>query len=295
MAGTREIQSRIKSIKDTMKITNAMYMISSTKLRKAKQALENTEPYFYSLQSAIARILRHVPEMTHPYFNKSEGIPENERKIGYIVVTADKGLAGAYNHNTIKLAEEHLKACKGEIKLYIVGQVGLHYFEKKGYSIDEHFQYTAQNPSMNRARNITEKILEEFMNGSLDEVYIIYTKMINASAAEAEIQQLLPFKKTDFHKMATGVMLEEIDMLPTPEDVISSIGPVYISGFVYGALVESYCSEQNSRVMAMQNATESAKDMLHKLSIEYNRVRQANITQEITEVISGVKAQQNKR
>lgn len=295
MAGTREIQSRIKSIKDTMKITNAMYMISSTKLRRAKQALENTEPYFYSLQSAMARILRHIPDIDHPYFDLRRDIAEENRKIGYILVTADKGLAGAYNHNAIRLAEELLKACYGKSRLYIVGQVGLHYFEKKGYSVDEHFQYTAQNPSMNRARNITEKITEDFMNGMLDEVHIIYTRMLNASAEETAVQQLLPLKKADFHEAMSGVPLEYIDMVPTPEDVISSIGPVYVSGFIYGALVESYCSEQNARVTSMQNATESAKDMLHKLSIEYNRVRQANITQEITEVISGVKAQQNKR
>jgi F-type H+-transporting ATPase subunit gamma len=177
MASTREIQSRIKSIQDTMKITNAMYMISSTKLRKAKSALENTEPYFYAMQSAIARILRHIPDVKHPFFNGREEIPKEERKIGYLVVTADKGLAGAYNHNIIKLAEQEIEKHKGISRLYVIGQLGVHYFEKKKWDVDMHFQYTAQDPSMNRARNIAEKLIEAYIEGDLDTIYIIYTIM----------------------------------------------------------------------------------------------------------------------
>ena len=184
MASTREIQSRIKSIKDTMKITNAMYMISSTKLRKAKAALENTEPYFYSLQQAISRVLRHIPNVKHPFFNGREEIPKDERKIGYLVITADKGLAGAYNHNVIKLAQQEIEKHKGISRLYVVGQLGVHYFEKKKWDVDMHFQYTAQNPSINRARNIAEKLIEDYLEERLDTIYIIYTRMENATTEE---------------------------------------------------------------------------------------------------------------
>ena len=131
MANAREILDRMKSIQDTMKITNAMYMISSSKLKKAKASLDETEPYFYSMQMAIGRILRHVPDMKSEFFNQRPEIKPEDRKVGYIVVTADKGLAGSYNHNIFKDVEECLKS-NSHAKLFVVGEMGRHYFEKKG-------------------------------------------------------------------------------------------------------------------------------------------------------------------
>ena len=172
MANAREIQSRMKSIQDTMKITNAMYMISSSKLKKAKDALAATEPYFFTLQMTIGRILRHMPDVHNVYLDERKHIEEIHRKKGYIVVTADKGLAGAYNHNVIKLAEEHLDESDSPL-LFAVGELGRHYFTKRHVPIEETFHYTLQNPSMNRARNIAERVLELYKEGKLDDVYII--------------------------------------------------------------------------------------------------------------------------
>ena len=143
MANIREIQSRINSVKDTMKITNAMYMISSSKMTHAKKKLADTEPYFYGLQGEISRILRHLPDLHHGYFSARENVPEGERKIGSIVITADKGLAGAYNHNIVKLEEEIL-ARPGIHKLFIVGELGRHYFAKRDVQIDTNFQCTGR-------------------------------------------------------------------------------------------------------------------------------------------------------
>ena len=162
MANIREIQSRINSVKDTMKITNAMYMISSSKLTQARKKLADTEPYFYALQGEISRILRHLPELHHSYFNKRENIPAEERKIGSIVITADKGLAGAYNHNIVKLEEEILSK-PGQHKLFVVGELGRHYFAKKDVDIDTNFRYTVQKPTMHRARDISAVILDQFI------------------------------------------------------------------------------------------------------------------------------------
>ena len=295
MANAKEIQDRMKSINDTLKITNAMYMISSSKLKKSKKMLSDTEPYFFTLQSEMSRILRHLPDIEDIYFKTNEEKKPEERMVGYIVITADKGLAGYYNHNVLKLAEEHLKAHKNN-KLFVLGELGRHYFEQRGIEIDKQFHYTVQNPTLNRARNIAEELLELYRKEELDEVYIIYTSMVNAIQEETQIRQLLPLKKASFNvKLPADIPMEELALKPSPEAVMDRIVPDYVVGFIYGALVESYSCEQNARMMAMEAATKSAKDMLHELDILYNRARQAAITQEITEVIAGAKAQKRKK
>lgn len=296
MANIREIQSRINSVKDTMKITNAMYMISSSKMTQARKKLADTEPYFYGLQGEISRILRHMPEMEHPYFDTRPKNEEGQRKIGSIVITADKGLAGAYNHNIIKQTEEILSK-PGQHKLFVVGELGRHYFAKRDVEIDTNFQYTVQKPTMHRARNIGWKVIRQFLEGELDEVYLIYTRMENSVQVDAETVKLLPLARSDFNemKMPLNMHREAIELYPSAESVMDSIVPNYVIGMVYGCLVEAYASEHNARMMAMKSATDSAESLIRELSIVYNRARQAAITQEITEVCSGAKAQKRKR
>ena len=160
MANAREIKSRISSVQDTMKITNAMYMISSSKMKKAKKILSDTEPYFYNMQGAIARILRHIPDIQHPFFSVRHLIPREERKIATIVVTGDKGMAGAYNHNITRMTEEIIASTPGYHKLYVLGMVGRQYFGKKDVDMDGSFRYTVQKPTMHRARLISEEAVD---------------------------------------------------------------------------------------------------------------------------------------
>ena len=295
MASAKEIQDRMRSIKDTLKITNAMYMISSSKLKKSKKMLADTEPYFYTLQSEMSRILRHLPDMNSIYFKTNAEIPERKRKAGYIVITADKGLAGSYNHNILKLAEEELEK-RDDYKLFVLGELGRHYFEQKGINIDKQFHFVVQDPSLSRARRIAEDLLKLYHENQLDELYIIYTTMVNAMQEEAQVAQLLPLKKTDFKiPVPIDIPLERLALKPSSEEVMDHIVPNYVVGFVYGALVEAFSCEQNARMMAMEGATNSAKQMLKELDIEYNRARQAAITQEITEVIAGAKSQKKKK
>lgn len=295
MASAKEIQDRMRSIKDTLKITNAMYMISSSKLKKSKKMLADTEPYFYTLQSEMSRILRHLPDMNSIYFKTNAEIPERKRKAGYIVITADKGLAGSYNHNILKLAEEELEK-RDDYKLCVLGELGRHYFEQKGINIDKQFHFVVQDPSLSRARRIAEDLLKLYHENQLDELYIIYTTMVNAMQEEAQVAQLLPLKKTDFKiPVPIDIPLEGLALKPSAEEVMDHIVPNYVVGFVYGALVEAFSCEQNARMMAMEGATNSAKQMLKELDIEYNRARQAAITQEITEVIAGAKSQKKKK
>lgn len=295
MASAKEIQDRMRSIKDTLKITNAMYMISSSKLKKSKKMLADTEPYFYTLQSEMSRILRHLPDMNSIYFKTNAEIPERKRKAGYIVITADKGLAGSYNHNILKLAEEELEK-RDDYKLFVLGELGRHYFEQKGINIDKQFHFVVQDPSLSRARRIAEDLLKLYHENQLDELYIIYTTMVNAMQEEAQVAQLLPLKKTDFKiPVPIDIPLEGLALKPSAEEVMDHIVPNYVVGFVYGALVEAFSCEQNARMMAMEGATNSAKQMLKELDIEYNRARQAAITQELTEVIAGAKSQKKKK
>lgn len=298
MANAKEIKERMSSIQETKKITNAMYLISSSKMRQAKKKLADTEPFFFAMREEIARILRHVPDMHSHFFDRREKKAPEERKVGCVVVTADKGLAGAYNHNVIREVETLLKE-PGQYKLFVLGELGRQYFKKReDIRLDTSFRYTVQDPTLYRARVIMSEIVDQFERGELDDVYIIYTQMVNAMQVETERLKLLPLARTDFalanRISLAGVYQEGMVLYPSAHSVMDSIVPNYISGMIYGCLVESYCSEQNSRMQAMQNATDSASKMLGELNITYNRVRQADITQELTEVIGGANAQKRK-
>lgn len=292
MAGLKEIQDRIRSVQDTRKITGAMYMISSTKMKKARHDLEKTEPYFYMLQATVERIMRHIPQMQHRYF---EDMEKKRTRIALLVITGDRGLAGAYNHNVLKLAQEFLDRTENEISLYVVGELGRQYFARQGIPLAENFKYTAQNPTFDRARWITEMLRTRYLADEIDEIQVIYTRMENSMYTKTEVKQLLPIQRPELPKHPADVYHEEFMLLPSPEVAVDTIVPNYLTGFVYGALVEAFCSEQNDRMLSMEAANGNADALLHDLSILYNRARQAAITQEITEVSSGARAQRRKR
>lgn len=295
MANIREIRERIASIQQILKITNAMYLISSSKLKKARKSLDATTPYFEKLQSTIESILEHTPHTRQLYFDRRQNVPENKRKKGYIVITADKGLCGSYNHNILKYTEQQLESSDPDnCYLFVMGHVGRMYFQnrmknkKQGY-VDGEFLYTTQNPTLYRAREIAELVLEKFEKKDLDEVYLIYTNMVNSSQFEPKTVQLLPFSRRHFGKSSDGTMkkLPKASFAPSPEEVMAYLIPNFAKGIIYGAMVEAFCCEQQARMTAMDSATNSAKDMIKDLSLLYNRARQAAITQEITEVVSG--------
>lgn len=286
MANMREIKTRINSVNEIMKITNAMYLISSSKLKKARKQLEATEPYFMGLQSTMRDILEHTPEFEHIYFDKRPEIPESERKISYIVFTSDKGLAGSFNHTMVKMAEEEMNKHKNT-SLFIVGQYGRAYFTGKKIMIDGEFLYTAQDPNFYRARSMAESMIELFKHGYTDEVRVIFTGMINPVKYAPQVLKLLPLERETFKHAPDEYKYGEADFTPSPQKVMDYLVPSYIRGLLYGVMVESFSSEQNARMTAMDAATASAKEMIRDLSLIYNRARQAAITQEITEVVSG--------
>lgn len=287
----KEIRTRIKSVQQTLKITNAMYLISSANLRKAKGKLDSTVPYFTKIYETIAHILHHSPQLEHPFFDQRTGL-ERERRVGCIVVSGDKGLAGAYSHNVLKLAEQRVKE-HPQVSLFMVGVVGRIYFQNRHVPIVEEFSYVAQNPTMRRAGEISDEVVQRFLDGELDEVRILYTEMVSPLRLEVREQKLLPLDRDSFpwqepEGEGEGYRME-VRYVPSEEAVLDNIIPNYVRGMIFGALVESYCSEQSARMTAMESASDNAKDMLKNLSLTYNRARQAAITQEITEVAGGAR------
>ena len=292
MAGITEIRTRMQSVQQTLKITNAMYLISSAKVKKARKQLADVEPYFDKLAKTVLDIFRHSPDLKHRFIEGHE-IPKENRKTGFIVVTGDKGLAGAYNHNVLRLAETYL-ARKKDPTLFLIGQMGRHYFEKKNIPIDAEFMYTAQDPTLERAQEIVNTMMDLYERGALDEVYLVFTHSYSAMRMEPEIIKLLPLDRA---MLSARRGLSEADQYrdvvryePSPEAVLDVLVPGVLRGYLFAALVESFCSEQNSRMTAMDSASESAREMLKTLSLEFNRARQGAITQEITEIAGGAEA-----
>ena len=292
MASITEIRSRMRSVEQTLKITNAMYLISSAKVKKARKQLSEVEPYFDRLAKTILDIFRHSPDLQHRYIEGHEK-PKEERKTGFVVITGDKGLAGAYNHNVLKLAESYL-ARKKDPTLFLIGQMGRPYFEKKHISIDGEFMYTAQDPTLERAREIVDTLVGLFEQGALDDIYLVFTHTYSAMRMEPEIIKLLPLDRA---MLSARRGLSEADQYrdvvryePSKEAVLDVLVPGVLKGYMFAALVESFCSEQNARMTAMDTASDSAKEMLSSLSLEFNRARQGAITQEITEIAGGAAA-----
>ena len=293
MAGTKEIKAHIASIQETRKITSAMYLIASTKLRRARQELDNTRPYFQALRGEIRRIFRAASNIDSPYFYPAGGETAKSGAYGCLVITADKGLAGSYNQNAIreamKLLEQHPNT-----KLFVVGEYGRRFFSHRHIPIEHSFLYTAQNPTMARAREISALLLDRFDQGDLQKIFIVYTDMASAVSFQARSTRLLPFHRTHFSvEEEETAVTEPFEFLPDPRAVLDSMMPSYVSGFIYSALIDSFCCEQNARMAAMDSANQNAEKLLGELSLEFNRVRQAGITQEITEVSAGAKAQKN--
>ena len=295
MANTKEIKNRIGSVKNTQKITNAMYLISSTKMRKAKEELERTRPYFDMQEHEIRRIFQSEIDITSRYFYPKTGRKPAET-YAYLIITADKGLAGAYNHNVLKLAEEEMAKHK-KTKMYVVGEYGRRYFQRRGYEMEQSFLYTAQNPTFTRAREISSILLEQYDQKNIDEIRVIYSDMESEFLTTVKMMRLLPFDRREFWTKQEEKNEKDIhyEFSPTVDDVLNRVIPGYVAGSIYGALVDSFSAEQNARMTAMDSANKNAETLLAELQVQYNRVRQAAITQEITEVAAGAKAQKKKR
>ena len=300
MASSKELANRIKGIKDTKKITNAMYLISSTKMHRCRSSFEKTNIFFKTLKDEAAAIACSMDEINSIYFSDIEIDEDNtDEAWGILVITADKGLAGAYNQNVIKETMKITSAHKNS-RLFVVGEYGRHYFMSHGMDIEEDFLFTAQDPSMNRARDITGHIMELYDSGDLKKVYIVYTDFKNGLESRVVSYRLVPFHRNHFFPEeksrvtadryadepgADDVQTQrDIEYFPDQTQVLDNMIPMYCTGIVYSALADSYCSELNARMMAMDSANQNADDLIEELTKLHNRLRQDGITEEITEI-----------
>lgn len=284
-SSTREIRRRVRGISSTMQITRAMEMVSSSKLRQAREVMERTRPFYNTVYTNIREALGTTRNMKHPYLEKRE-----VKKSLYILVSADRGLAGGFNSNVIRMLENEIRDRKDEVSLILVGTKGRDYFVKRDYNVLAEFVGETEDPNFSDARKIGDTALEAFRNHEVDEVKIIFTEFMTTLSQKAKMLKLLPssdFVMEDKEIVKSGSLT---DFEPSPEEVLDYLIPKYIQSVIYGALIESSCSQQSARMTAMKSATENAEEMIEELELIYNRARQAAITAEITEIVTGADA-----
>ena len=282
MASMRDIKRRIKSVNSTQQITNAMYLVASSKLNKAKARLEDTRPFFNETRKVIANIVNGSGNISHPYLDKRE-----VKSTGVIVVTGDRGLCGGYNTNINKKAMSAIKN-KETDKVIAIGSKSRDYFKSRA-NLVQSFTNISEHPTYEDALQVGRLALDMFTSGEVDEVYLAYTEFISTLASEPKLIKLFPLDVNDFkteEKTETTVGALTI-YEPSEEAVLEYVIPKYVNTVIFGAMVESAVCELGARMTAMDSATENAEEMIDYLNLVYNRARQSAITQEITEIVSG--------
>lgn len=283
MASMRDIKRRKSSISSTQQITKAMKLVSTVKLQKAKTHAEQANPYFNYMYKTVSSMLARSGTLNHPYLAGGDSA-----KKAVITITSNRGLAGGYNANVVKLITEN-DFSKEELDIYAIGNKGKEMLSHKGYNIAKEDAEIIESPTYEEAAALSREVLKAYSEGEIGEIYLAYTHFKNTVVHEPKLIKLLPIDVSD-------VELEEEDnnilmnYEPTEEEALDMIIPKYVTSLVYGALVEAVASENGARMQAMDSATSNAEDMISDLSLKYNRARQGSITQELTEIIAGAAA-----
>lgn len=275
----KQIRRRIKSVQSTMQITKAMELVASSKVRRAKERVERSRPYFDTLYDTMTRIAAANRDDSSVFTRRRE-----VKKSLYLVIAGDRGLAGGYNANIFKLAAAQMAG--KETAVITIGKKSEEHYAKHADQVFADYPGIAETMRISDTHPIVRQFLELYKRGEVDEVYLCYTKYVSPLTQEPQCIKLLPlsFEKQTAEKSGSRV-LTEYD--PSPEAVFNAIIPEYLNGVLYGAVVESYASEQSARRMAMEAASDNAGEMIESLNLSYNRARQASITQEITEIVAG--------
>lgn len=281
----QDIKRRIKSVRSTEHITNAMKLVSAAKLRKAKATFEKTTKNFHFIIESIEAIFNNTSEVPAKYLEGNREI----HKSCYIIVTSNRGLCGSFNANVIKEAEAKMTGGAENQMIIAIGSKGRDYFGKRGYNIYSEYLAPPETISFLESHDISKPVIDMYNSGEIDEVKLIYTSYRSTLEQRAKSITLLPFHIT--HDPDVVKHEKEVEYEPSVEAVFNYLVPKYVEIQLYGAIVESATCEHAARRMAMENATDNAREMLDKLSLFYNRARQAAITDEIIEIVAGSEAQ----
>ena len=279
MAGvsTKEIKNRIRSMESTKQITKAMEMVAASKLRRAQAQVANSRPYFEILRNTIDDIVENNRDFSSPYLTARP-----VKKVAYIVIAGDRGLAGGYNSNVLKLVQSH--AANQNAVMLPIGKKAVDYFRSHKVEMLSESYAVAADVSIGDCFSAAKQLSKLFLSGEIDEVYVAYTNFVSVLSQTPAIMQLLPLVREEQEQ--TGVSRDFL-YEPDASEVFEAIVPEYLGGIIYGALCESRASEQAARRTAMDSATSNAEEMIADLSLKFNRARQAAITQEITEIVAG--------
>ncbi len=288
MASMRDIKRRRGSIQSTQQITKAMKLVSTVKLQKAKQRAEQSKEYFNCMYETVVSMLAKAGNINHPYLKAGDS-----SKKGIIVITSNRGLAGGYNSNVTKLITQG-DFKKEDVEVYVIGKKGRETFQRRGYSIREDYSDIVEEPLYSDAMEVSRKVLDDFVNGEIGEIYLAYTGFKNTVVHVPTLLKLLPVEVAD-KEDKSGVEDAQKSAAPMnfePEDdaALDLIIPKYVTSLIFGGLVESVASENGARMQAMDSATSNAEEMIDHLTLMYNRARQGSITQELTEIIAGANA-----
>ncbi len=280
----RDIKRRIRSVNSMEHITKAMKLVSAAKLRKAKNTFEKTREYFHYVTESIEEIFNNTNEVPSQYLKGNREI----KTTCYIILTSSRGLCGSFNSNVIKEAAREIAADPEKPVIVAIGGKGKDYFQKRGYEIFEEYMLPPESIAFVETHDISKPIIELYDSGQIDEVIMIYTTFVSAMEQKVRTVTLLPFeihRDLDFPKLD-----KQVDYEPSVEDVFNYLVPKYVEIMVYGAIVESATCEHAARRIAMENATDNAREMIGELTLFYNRTRQAAITNEISEIVGGAEA-----
>lgn len=282
MAGTKEIKNRIKSVKSTRQITKAMEIVATTKFKKFSKLVSESKPYEESMRKILYNISNDIKKDRHPLFDGREEV----KSIAVIVMTSDRGLCGSFNSVILKELEAiHTKNKGKKFRIIAIGRKGIDYSHKRKYIVDNSYTKVEQDIMSATAKDISERVVKLYNEHKYDEVYIIYNRFISALRSDLISERIIPIQKIESEEASQEYIFE-----PNKEHILASLLPRFLNVQVYQALLNNVASEHSARKNAMTNATESADDMIKSLNIKYNRNRQAAITQEITEIVSGAAA-----
>lgn len=284
MASMRDIKRRRTSIQGTQQITKAMKLVSTVKLQRAKANAERSKTYFQCMYDTVSSILSKVGHIEHKYL-----VPGTSDKKAVIVITSNRGLAGGYNSNVVKLITRHETWKKEDLEIYALGNKGREALNRNGYTIREDLPDVIEEPAYADAMLLSRRLLESFGKGEIGEIYLAYTSFKNTVVHEPKLMKLLPID-SEQTKQEEDTSKAIMNFEPEDVEALDIIIPKYITSLIYGAMMEAIASENGARMQAMDSATSNAEEMISDLSLKYNRARQGSITQELTEIIAGAEA-----